>query len=148
MAAIYYKKPLDPALGRPASRETLLVSSALCFLVIVAILYGFIWLAGLGDSPDNKPQQSLEYQLAADLDKTVADLQASGAIYSINIYEGYVRIDPMVWMLQTIEAKQETVTFFAKYCETKTGSPYVTILSSRNDNKLAAYEAFGVKIYE
>lgn len=82
------------------------------------------------------------------LEATVAEMKATGAIYSIE--NSRVRIPILVWLSMDVKQKEQVVTFFSEYFKLKTGhGNCVEILSDRNDTKLAEVNMwYTIKIYQ
>ena len=83
------------------------------------------------------------------LERDVMAMKAIGAIHSVDVGMSEVRIDPSVWMHMDVDEKQLVVMFFSQYFEASGRPGQVTVLSNRNDTKLAKYSVWsGVKIYQ
>lgn len=83
------------------------------------------------------------------LEPKVAEMKRNGAIYSVDVEFNEVRIDPVVWSCLDVNQKQGVVMFFSHYFEVSGSSSRCTILSSRNDTKLAVHSIWsGAKIYQ
>lgn len=83
------------------------------------------------------------------LEPKVAEMKRNGAIYSVDVEFKEVRIDPFVWSCLDINQKKGVVLFFNHYFEVCDGIGGCTILSSRNDTKLAKHSIWsGAKIYQ
>lgn len=83
------------------------------------------------------------------IDESIANLLEKGVVHSVNVDFNEVRIDPLIWASFALETKQGTVMLFSKYFDSKGSSARVTVLSNRNDSKLATYGAWGgIKILQ
>jgi len=72
-----------------------------------------------------------------------------GFYHSVNVKANVARMDPALWSIFSIEQKQRAVLFLSRYFDLKGSTGRVTILSNRNDQKLATYSAWsGVKILQ
>jgi len=88
-------------------------------------------------------------KIAAQLDKIVNKRITNGFYYSIDVDANQARIDPDLWSMLIVERKQEEVMFLSRYFDLKGSTGRVTILSNRNDQKLATYSGWsGVKILQ
>jgi len=77
----------------------------------------------------------------------ISDMKRDGVVYSVDVEFNQVRINPDLWDMFDLETKQNAVILFSKYFDSKGSTGRVTILSSRNDEKLATYNSFsGIKI--
>ncbi len=83
------------------------------------------------------------------IETEIAQRISKGVIHSVNVDLNEVRIPPEVWAMWSIESKQGLVTYFSNYFDAKGSTGRVTVLSNRNDKKLATYSVWtGVKILE
>lgn len=83
------------------------------------------------------------------MEERVRTMLNEDGIHSINFEFKEVRIDPLVWSMATLEQKQGLVNFFSDYFISKGRTGSLTILSSRNDTKLATLSLWGgVKILQ
>ena len=97
---------------------------------------------------DGPAQPSLATSISASETK-IKQLLSEGVIHSVDVDFNTVRIDPLVWDLWDIEAKQGLVSFFSEYFEGKGSTGRVTVLSSRNDTKLGTFSVWtGIKILQ
>lgn len=98
--------------------------------------------------PDpNDPNENIVLLKKFNLEDSISDMLRDGHIYSINVEYNELRIDPYTWDSLGLKTKQNTVILFSKYFDSKGSTGRVTILSSRNDEKLATYNSFsGIKI--
>ncbi len=97
-------------------------------------------------TPKNQPVDSAPRK---SIDAAIATLLRTGAVHSVNVEFNQARIDPFLWAGLTLEVKQNTVMLLSKYFESKGRTGRVTILSNRNDTKLATYGAWGgIKILQ
>lgn len=101
-------------------------------------------------------KKQLERKLAVENTREIARMEehiqkmiSVGVIHSVNADLNQVRIDPTAWSLLDLETKQNIVTFFSAYFDMKDSTGRVTILSNRNDSKLATYSSWsGIKIIQ
>ena len=77
------------------------------------------------------------------MDRQANDLLTTGVVYSINIDFNEARVNTSLWLQMTLNQKQSLVLFFSAYFDAKGSTGRVTILSSRNDTKLASYGSWG-----
>lgn len=97
---------------------------------------------------ENQKNREARRELATKIEAQLKKFVDQGAIHSIDVSANRVRIDPFLWVNLSLETKQDWVHLFSNYFELKRGYPRVTILSNRNDQKLASYSTWsGVKIY-
>ena len=83
------------------------------------------------------------------LHQWVQECLSEGAFHSVHVEYNEVRIDPTLWSLFTIEQKQNVVLRLSAYFTLKGSTGRVTVLSNRNDKKLATYGSWGgMKILE
>jgi len=83
------------------------------------------------------------------LHRWVQECLSEGAFHSVHIEYNEVRIDPTLWSLFTIEQKQNVVSRLSAYFTLKGSTGRVTVLSNRNDKKLATYGSWrGIRILE
>ncbi len=73
----------------------------------------------------------------------VQSLLDEGLVYSVDVQFNEARIDPVVWSALDIEAKQNTVNLFSDFFDQSGSTGRVTILSNRNDDKLATFGVWG-----
>lgn len=95
------------------------------------------------------PRPPLPRPPKSSTEEWVEECLREGAFHSMNVEFNQVRIDPFLWSMFTIEQKQGIVLRLSKYFDSKGSTGRVTILSNRNDNKLATYSVWsGIKILE
>ncbi len=83
------------------------------------------------------------------IDESITRLLDTGVLHSVNVNFNEARMDPVVWATLNLEAKQGAVMLLSKYFDSKGSSGRVTILSNRNDTKLATYGSWGgIKILQ
>jgi hypothetical protein len=96
-----------------------------------------------------KPQEEAQAKNLADMDRVVAEMLRTGAIYSIDLENNKVRIPLSVWRMLDVKQKQGLVFYFSYYFEAKYSTRWVTIMNDRNDKKLGSYDRwYGVRIFE
>ena len=102
--------------------------------------------------PTHWPGQEYDQQRAAKqrVIEEIEKLLAKGALHSINLRAHQVRIEPLLWATLVIEEKKNIVAMLSAYFDAKMGDGWVTVLSNRNDTKLANYwptSKLGVRIH-
>lgn len=97
--------------------------------------------------PSKKPPGATSSSGGKSIDESIARLLKEGVVHSVDVEFNEVRMDPLLWAGFTLEAKQGTVMLFSKYFDSKGSTGRVTVLSNRNDTKLATYGSWeGIKI--
>lgn len=148
-------------------------NAILILIATTAVMAIFIWWADRDTATVEEAQQDIQAEIQARietgayqarvaeskrlqlekerqrLEPKVAEMKRNGAIYSVDVEFNEVRIDPVVWSCLDVNQKQRVVMFFSHYFEVSGSSSRCTILSSRNDTKLAAHSIWsGAKIYQ
>jgi len=102
----------------------------------------------LNPPPEARPGPRPDSPSSMNFEAGYRELIAQGIIHSVDIESHRVRMEPAFWDGLTLEAKQNSVLVWAAYFKSKTGGGiWVDIMSSRNDEKLATFSAWGgVKI--
>jgi len=112
------------------------------FVCLLGVLY-MIGSSGEGGGTRRRSRTAAEAQVDKAAIEAVQHWLASGVLHSVDVEANSARIDPLGWSALTIEDKQQTVRILSAYFDAKRGYDRVTILSSRNDTKLATYSPLG-----
>lgn len=94
-------------------------------------------------SSDSRRSPSVSADRLATMEDRIDKMLSSGAVHSMNVEFNEVRIDPLLWVRMRLDAKQNFVMFFSEYFDAKGSTARVTVLSNRNDKKLATYGVWG-----
>jgi hypothetical protein len=123
--------------------------AGLTICLIIAFIAGCLWLSSAyidGRMARPMPQRSHEAPSAPARDmqfeQSLKEAIASGAIHSVDVEAGRVRIPPLIWCGQSIEQKQQSLLVFSSYFKSCGKSGRVEILSDRNDTVLARYSSW------
>ena len=81
------------------------------------------------------------------VEESIQKLLDEGFVHSVNVEFNEVRANTATWDLLALEQKQQFVAVFSNYFDAKGSTGRVTVLSNRNDSKLATYSVWsGIKI--
>ena len=104
---------------------------------------------GISDNLTKQVHRQYHLTELEKMDKWVQEGLTEGLFHSVNVDYNQVRIDHIIWYSLSIEAKKQIVTIFHKYFDLKGSTGRVTVLSNRNDKKLATYGSWrGIRILE
>lgn len=122
-------------------------------VVIVIILCLFIIFIVANSGNDSSTGSSSSYsrtnRVNPQIEKTIQEWINKDVVQNVNIEFNEVRVDPLVWVMLPLENKQNFVSMFSQYFDSKGSTARVTVLSNRNDKKLATYDSWsGIKIIE
>ena len=96
-----------------------------------------------------KSKRKREKSQLQKMEEGVRTMLNEDVIHSINFEFKEVRLDPLMWSMFTLEEKQGMVNFFSNYFSAKGDAGNLTILSNRNDTKLATLGLWsGIKILQ
>lgn len=106
--------------------------------IVAVVLLGLVYIGW--PSLERTPTWT---KTAAQMEEGVVRMMESGGVHSVDVAANTVRVNALTWSLMKIEMKRDLVAFFSQYFEMKRGYERVTVLSDRNDTKLATYGPWG-----
>jgi hypothetical protein len=117
------------------------------WILAVLVLLCLFLVCPYIDTEESAPRPKAT--VSPEMEEAIQNFLTTGAVHSMNVEFNQVRVDPLIWMGQTLEDKQKFVAIFSNYFDAKGSTGRVNVLSNRNDKKLATYSSWdGINILE